>query len=309
MKKLRHNEELFLMCKDISVFNISKGLIVNESLVPGSILRGTMNFDEWLHTRYSVGSNTSARRLMLRAFGSDNHTEDVIKATRALSLSDCYWIKGAGEDIAFNEITPYFNKEWDGNGLFKGGSVSTLFVNGAADKKWLDSKTLLKVKSFKEVEPYELCTELGIENIPKVERTKEGLLVTNFTSPEYFLESMQQSGFVQEDENPREKAVELFGEAVVILFVIDYLAEHDDRHWGNYGFMRNADTGEYKGMSPYYDFDWAWSGGVVQLPQNALKKYGGLINDICTKAKSAAGKFERGDIITRRADELSEILK
>jgi hypothetical protein len=214
---------------------------------------------------------------MLRAFGTDNHNDDVLKATRMLSLSDCYWIKRQDENIKFNDVTPYLNKEWDGNGSFENGSISTLFANGAADKKWIDAGTLLKVNSFKEIDPYRLCEEIGIKHIPKTRLSDNGLLVNNFTSPDIFLESIEQSGFVKEGENAREKAVEIFKEQAVILFTIDYLVEHDDKHWGNYGFIRNSNTGIYENMSPYYDFDWAWSGGVVPLPNNAVEKYGETI--------------------------------
>ena len=206
-----HAENLLLMCKDKPVYDISKDSILNENLVPGAILRGTMTFDTWLRTRYSVGSNTSARRLMLRAFGADNHNKDTIRATRALSLSDCYWLKSQDERVTFAEVTPYLNQEWDGSGIFKGGSISTLFVNGAADKKWLDSRTLLKVGSFKEIEPYRLCAQLGIEYAADVRLSDEGLLLTNFTNTDCFLESMEQSGYVGEGENARAKAVELLG--------------------------------------------------------------------------------------------------
>ena len=68
--------------------------------------------------------------------------------------------------------------------------------------------------------------------------------------------------------------------------------------------MRNSETGEYEGMSPYYDFDWVWSDGVVPLPDNAISMYSKFIQDISTKAKDAANKFERGEIIIKRADEL-----
>lgn len=302
------NENLTLMCKDVPVYSVNKGLILNKSLAPGCIVRGTMSFDDWLKTRYSAGSNASARRLMLRAFAADNHNKEVIKATRALSLSDCYWIKGAGEEISFGGITPYLNKEWDGSGAFKGGSVSTLFVNGAADKKWIDAKTLLKVGSFKEIDPFRLMAELKIGGAAEVRLSDEGLMITNFTSTDKFFESMEQSGFVKKDENAREKAVGIFGEQAAALFAVDYLVEHDDRHWGNYGFMRNADTGGYEGMAPYYDFDWVWSGGVVAMPDAAVRNYGGFIKNICIRAKNAAGNFDNGGIIKKRAEELLDLV-
>jgi len=240
---------------------------------------------------------------MLVAFGSDNH-EHALEATRTLSLSDCYWLKRQNERVSFNDISPYLHKEWDGSGIFKGGSISTLFVNGAADKKWIDSKTLLKVRSYKEYEPYLLCYALGLDNAAEAKDSDEGILLTNFTSTEYFLESMEQSGFSGSKDNPREKAVEIFKEQAVALFVVDYLIEHDDRHWGNYGFLRNSNTGEYVSMAPYYDFDWSWSSAVVALPDNAYRNYSDVIRSLSEKALICSDKFDHKEIISKRANEL-----
>ena len=245
----------------------------------------------------------TARRLMLAAFGSDNH-EQAIEATRTLSLSDCYWLKRQGESVSFSDITPYLHKEWDGSGVFKGGSISTLFVNGAADKKWLDARTLLKVRSYKEYEPYTLCYALGLDNVAEAKKSNEGILLTNFTSTDYFLESMEQSGFSGKKDNPREKAVEIFKEQAVSLFVIDYLVEHDDRHWGNYGFIRSSNTGDYISMAPYYDFDWSWSNAVVALPDNAYRNHRDVIRSVSEKALYFSDRFEHKKVISKRANEL-----
>jgi hypothetical protein len=101
---------LILMCKDIPVYNITTGEVLSAELLPGAMLRGTLNYSKWMQTRYSAGSNVSARRMMLRAFGTDNH-KNVVKATRALSLSDCYWIKEQGEKVSFEDVTPYLHTE------------------------------------------------------------------------------------------------------------------------------------------------------------------------------------------------------
>ena len=137
----------------------------------------------------------------------------------------------------------------------------------------------------------------------------EGLLLTNFTSTDRFLESMEQSGFTGKKDNPREKAVEIFKEKAVALFVVDYLVEHDDRHWGNYGFLRDSNTGEYIDMAPYYDFDWSWSSAVAPLPNNALHNHSGLIRNLCEKTLSISGRFEHSEIIAGRAHELLKIIK
>jgi len=160
------------------------------------------------------------------------------------------------------------------------------------------------VKSFKEYEPYALCLALSLDNVAKARMSDEGILLTNFTSTDLFLESMEQSGFSGFTDNPRERAVEIFKEQAVELFVVDYLVEHDDRHWGNYGFLRDSNTGEYLSMAPFYDFDWSWSDAVVPLPENALQNYKNLIRRLCEKALSVTDSFEHGQVIARRASEL-----
>lgn len=302
-------DDFLLMCKDTPVYNISKSKVLHKELLPGAMHRGTMDYSSWMRTRYSAGSNVSARRLMLRAFGTDNHAK-TLDVTRALSLSDCYWLKKQSETVAFNDVTPYLNSEWRGEGEFKGGSVSTLFVNGAADKRWLDAKTLLKVNSFKELDAYTLCAALGLEKYAASASVSEsGILLTNFTSMDCFFESFEQSGYVGDADDARSIAVDMFKEQAVSLFVLDYLVEHDDRHWGNFGFIRDSNTGEYLSMAPYYDFDWIWSDGTIPLPPNALRDYAEHIRGLCKLAKSAAESFERGDIISNRASELLELLE
>jgi hypothetical protein len=301
-KKAKPLTDVFLMCKDIPVYNITKDEILSDELLPGAMRRKTMDYDAWMRTRYSAGSNVTARRLMLRAFGTDNHG-NVLKATRALSLSDCYWLKNKNEKVLFDEITPYLHAEWDGSGNFTGGSIATLFVNGVSDKCWVNAKTLKKIAAYKEMEVYELCAALGLIH-SKAKLDGIDILVTNFTSTNYFFESAEQSGYIGPDENHIEKWIEIFGEHAVSLFVVDYLVEHDDRHDGNFGFLRSADTGEYASMAPYYDFDWAFCSNSTPLPELAFKKYGGHIKKLCEKAKITAADFEHSGVIIKRADEL-----
>jgi excisionase family DNA binding protein len=292
-----------LMCKDIAVYDVTNSVVLNDGLLPGGILRKTLDFTEWMKTRYSSERNFSASRLMNRAFGADDYNKAARK-TRALSLTDCYWLKRRDEDIKFNEVTPYFNKEWDGTSSYSGGSISTLFLGGSTDRRWLDAETLLKVNAHTEAEPYILCSSLGLENTVDAVLSDEGLLLTNFTSPDRFLETMEQSGFTETGEDPRERAVEKFKELAVALFVVDYLVEHNDRHWGKFGFLRDSNTGEYISMAPYYDFDQIWTGETVTLPDNAMQSYREYIRDLCYWTKSIASSFEFESILERRANEL-----
>jgi len=306
---VRSEDNYFLMCKDTAVYDITQDKILDESLLPGCILKKTMNFSEWMETRYSKDTNFSSQRLMQSAFGSFDH-EHAAFATGALSLSDCYRIKRQDESISYIDVTPYIHKEWDGMETYGvqndyiWGSLSNLFVSGKTDKRWIDAQTLLKVNSFGEYEPYAFCAALGLENVTEVQTTEEGIILGNFTSPDVFYESMEQFGVTEEYSDPRDIVIEKYKELAVALFVIDYFIENNDRHLDDYGFLRSSNTGEYISMAPYYNFDRIWSGVSVTLPESALLGYRGYIHDLCRRAISVAGSFEYGTIIERRAGEL-----
>jgi len=304
-----NEENYILMCRDIEVYDISKDLILNKSLLPGCMLKGTMNYQQWMETRFSKDTNFSSQNLMFRAFGTYDH-EHAKSATGAFSLSDCYWLKKQDEDISFMDLTPYIHKEWDGMEIlgvqndYIWGSLSNLFVSGKTDKRWIDAHTLLKMDSFAEIEPYNLCMALGLENLTEAQISNEGIMLSNFTSLETFYESMEQYGVSEENTDSRFTAVELFKEQAVALFVIDYLVENNDRHSDDYGYLRDAATGEYISMAPFYNFDLIWSGNAKALPQNAQSGYREYIHELCRKAINIAGNFEYGTIIEKRAGEL-----
>jgi len=306
---LKNKDAYLLMCKDEAVYDITQDIVLNEGLLPGCLLKETMNYEQWMETRYCRDSNFSAQRLLYQAFGSYD-LEHAKQATGALSLSDCYWIKKYDEEIMFDDVTPYIHKEWDGlsaDGVqndYIWGSLSNLFVSGKTDKRWLDAQTLLKVDTFAEYEPYKLCLILGLENTAEAYLTNEGLILNNFTSPDYFYESMEQFGIEDDDIDPRDIFIEKYGETAAALFVVDYLVENNDRHTDDFGFLRSSSTGDYTSMAPYYNFDWVWSGTATPLPEAAWHGYRGYIHAICRNAIKAARDFEYGTIIERRATEL-----
>jgi len=309
---IKSKENYLLMCKDTPIYDIIKDLVLNESLLPGCLLNKSKSYSQWMETRRSKDTNFSSQRLMQRAFGSFDN-EHVNYTTGAFSLSDCYWLKRQDEDIPFMDVTPYIHKEWDGmeeSGVqndYIWGPLSNLFVSGKTDKRWIDSHTLLKVNSFREIEPYNLCSAMGLEHITEVQLTDEGIILSNFTSPEFFFESMEQSGISEDTDAPRNIAIEKYKELAVALFVIDYLVENNDRQIDDYGYLRSSATGEYVSMAPYHNFDWVWSGDSVALPEAAWLGYRSYIHDLCLAAIGVAKDFEYGMIIERRAGELLRV--
>jgi len=309
---VKNDENFILMCKNIAVYDINKSKILDEKLLPGCMLKNIMSFPQWMETRYSSKTNFSSQRLMQRAFGFYDH-DYAAYATGAFSLSDCYWIKKYDDDIDFANITPYIHKEWTGtesSGIqndYIYGSLSNLFVSGKTDKCWLDAQSLLKINSFKEQEVYDFCIALGLDNIPDTQKSDEGIILNNFTSIDVFFESMEQYG-VDADTDPRKILTEKYKEQAVALFVTDYLTENNDRYPDDYGFLRDSNTGEYLYQVPFYNFDWAWSGDVIPLPDYIWENYRDYIGYLCQSALNAAKDFEYGIIIEKRANELLALM-
>ena len=57
------------------------------------------------------------------------------RETRALSFSDCYWIKAENDPIRFEEISPYYKPFWDGSEAFAGQAAPTLYVGAVRPLK------------------------------------------------------------------------------------------------------------------------------------------------------------------------------
>ena len=285
------NADFVLMHHNIPVYDITNDKVISGDFAPGAIKQGYLSFYEWMRTRYSANSNVRSRRAMLRTFGTDNHN-NILKLTRALSLSDQYWLKEKSENVRFEAVTPYLHKSWPEGDWFTEGSIATLFTNGASTKQWDNSLELRKFNSEKENDVFKIIQEIWpnaveTELIPKTRLDEKDLLVSNFTSLDVFLEALDQSAELGPLDNHFEKAVELYGNSAVNLFLMDYLVEHDDRHSGNIGILRCSRTGKRLGkMSPWYDFDWCFSDNVTPLPKPVFSNYKNVVYDFLKRVMS-----------------------
>ena len=310
------NADFLLMHQNIPVYDITNDKIINENFSPGAIKRGYLSFFEWMKTRYSANSNVKSRRAMLRTFGTDNHN-NILKLTRALSLSDQYWLKEKSEDVRFESITPYLHESWVEGDWFSEGSIATLFTNGAATKQWDNSSELRKFNSKKEYDVFRIISEIWpdafeAQLIPSSRLDGEDLLISNFTSMDVFLEAFDQSAELGPIDNHFDKAIELYGKSAVNLLLLDYLVEHDDRHSGNIGILRCSHTGNrLEKMSPWYDFDWCFSDNVTPLPYSVFTDYPDCVSDFVSKVKFLSESSELVKqyhaAISKRINELDKI--
>lgn len=256
---------MLLMCKNTIVYDIDNNHVYNYMLLPG-LMRHSFKqyrlslevFKQWAGLRYSSNTNTSARRLKGVTFGQGNRRV-IDKVTCSLSLSDCYWLKDINRTVLFEDISPYYSNFWTGKGVYrKGDAIPTLYVGGYLSKEWLSADYLYKYGSNLGIE-YEVSCLCKLCDIPvcDIELVNGGIRVKNFTSPSMMLEQADQSGRVDADDFDEYDIVRLFGLFGVQMITIDAITGNGDRHAGNFGWLRDTNTGEYISPAPLYDFDHA----------------------------------------------------
>lgn len=65
----------------------------------------------------------------------------------------------------------------------------------------------------------------------------------NINKYEYFISCCEESGIKRE----------LFEKDLVSMFFVDYILGNKDRHYRNFGFLRDSETLEWKGLAPVFD--------------------------------------------------------
>lgn len=253
---------MVLMCKNRMVYNIDTEQVYNRALLPGYMagIQDNYTFKEWLKLRYSSNTNSLARQLKGITFGQGNRAR-INKETMALSLSDSYWIKNVDDPILFEQCSPYLNRFWAGEGKYEAGlSIPTLYTNGYLNKEWVNEDILVKYgdSTIIEYECSRLCSLAGIPCAEiKLLPNNSGIAISNITNSDYMLESADMSGRLDPDDFNNETIIKLFGIDGLNMLLVDAVFANGDRHAGNFGWLRNTNTGQYISMAPLYDFDHA----------------------------------------------------
>ena len=310
---------MLLMCKDKAVYDIEKEEAITKGLLPGSMINNANNaaFKSWLKKRYCSGTNTLARQLRGVTFGQGNRVE-IDKTTRALSLSDCYWLKNKHDDISFARVSPYYIDFWKGGGDYSGGAVPTLYVPGYISKAWLSGGYLYKTGCEIEIECSGICSKAGIScaEVYADPGGGGGIIVKNFTSVDYMLEQADMTGRFDDENYTDEDIICEYGPDGYKMILADAVFGNGDRHLGNFGYLRDTETGAYIKMAPLYDFDRALDakGENDILIKNAVRfakeniNFKNIAEDItnkiinigCNDIFTARAEKIRGDIISKK---------
>lgn len=248
------------------------------------------DFNRWWKNRQISASRKGLRELLYQSDIYDKDNFDLLDSkTYCLSLSDQYWVKRIDDNILWEDIN-FFDNEFSediGKILFDGGKTSINFdlntpdmtSNGNYEKKWkiingdrylvkAGSKVLnqepynevIATKLYERIlNPCEYVSYSLIEDNMKTVSicknfvTKETELIPAWKVNEYFE--------VKETENKYEHYLRCLTELGILdakvlvdkMIVCDYILANKDRHFNNFGVIRNVDTLEFIGVAPIFD--------------------------------------------------------
>jgi len=277
--------DIFLSEKGSLILEI--GEIYNPERSP--LLSGGVDIEGinlWWHLR-SIPLSRDGLNKALHILNVDSPKE-LLEKSLGLSLSDHYWIMPKGASLKWEDVNFFHNDFSDDVGMALLGNepmdkehLSLTSPDNTSDgvlrKRWFISegkRILMKgVKGYFQQEPFNevvssgLLHKLNINHVPYTLYLKEEKpysLCENFVTPltelipAWYIRnaSPQKEGetkythFIRCCEKLEVPDVQDFLDRML---TFDYIIANEDRHWGNFGFIREAETLKFKGCFPIFD--------------------------------------------------------
>lgn len=259
-------------------------LPIGINIVKSSIDRKSLN-DWW------IGRSIPASRDGIDAALQSLHISVptlLIDKCYGLSLSDHYWISPKGFGLLWENVN-FFQNDFSidmgevlfGHEPYDSNLVNLMSPNNTSDgwlkKKWIisDNKRFLlkggsgpyQQEPYNEVIASTIMQRLGINHVEyalNIDDDKPYSLCEIFVTVN--TELMPTWRVIQSSKRPNDcsvfdhfinccDALRVPGikDSINRLLVVDYIIANEDRHWSNFGLLRNADTLEMIGITPIYD--------------------------------------------------------
>ena len=287
--------ELMHMEKVVArILSNGKATIIQEQFMPYDLyleednendidilVNNLMNFHHWCASRVLSLDRTYAKEI-LNSIGvmqaiTDKDRANISLSYHCVSLTDVYWVRKEGEDIAFAELNLYDNplNEAIVELSLKGRQMIVtnkelapdLSTKGCFPKAWIREKNgfcLLKdggedvVK--KELLASEICQCFDIRQVKYSKYIYHGELVTQsnlVTSKEFSIVSKMAFDIYacNHDLDTLQVCKELDPETYYGMNILDYLTGNTDRHPENWGFLVDNRTNAYVSLYPVMDFN------------------------------------------------------
>ena len=259
------------------------GLIKNDNI-------DKISFNKWWKNRQIPASRNGLKEVLHNSNIYDNDNFDLLDAKAyCLSLSDQYWVKKRDEDIKWEDIN-FFDNEFSediGKILFNGGSTTLnlnlntpdMTSNGNYEKRWKiinGGRYLIKAggkminqEPFNEVVATKLYERiLNDDEYVKYEiiydNERAVSICKNFITPNTELIpawKINEYFSFKDNEDKYEHYIRCLNELKIPnaktlidkMLVCDYILANKDRHFNNFGVIRNVDTLEFERIAPIFD--------------------------------------------------------
>lgn len=241
------------------------------------------SFEHFLKGRRIPDTRQDKDRLLENLKGKSLY--ELSLAYYGLSLSDQYWIRNKNDNIEWKDINFFQNEFSEDMGLFmfgkSSGSFSLKTPNNTSDgwlkKAWIlekNKRVLVKGSSspfyqeaFNEKIAYQISKILKINHVKyeiKEIGNKSYSVCENFINEN--TELVPVNAIIQSVQKPNHLSMYNFvinelekleihdaKEKINEMLFLDYIIFNEDRHFNNFGFIRNVETLKAEGMAPIFD--------------------------------------------------------
>jgi len=277
--------------EDLGVITSIDNISAREHLPVGVVhqLRHEETVDRYALNHWWAGRSIPASRMgvteALEALGVSS-TKQLITKCLGLSLSDHYWFRPYGSSVAWEDVNFFDNAFSDdiGDVLFGMNDKNDGFdfispdntSDGNLQKRWkiIDGKRcLLKSGSspysqqpFNEVIANIIMNKLGIEHVQYTVTwiddkpysvcedfvTKDTELIGAWRVLQLRPKANHENEYLHYVSLCKELGVDIVP-ALDRMIVLDYIIANEDRHFNNFGLLRDANTLEWIGAAPIFD--------------------------------------------------------
>ena len=277
--------------EDLGVITSIDNISAKEHLPVGVVhqLRHDETVDRYALNHWWAGRSIPASRMgitdALEALGVSS-TKQLITKCLGLSLSDHYWLRPYDSNITWEAVNFFDNDFSDdiGDVLFGVNDKNAGFdfvspdntSDGNLQKRWkiIDGKRcLLKSGSdpysqqpFNEVIATIIMNKLGIEHVPYTVTwiddkpysvcedfvTKDTELIGAWRVLQLRPKANHENEYLHYVSLCKELGVDIVP-ALDRMIVLDYIIANEDRHFNNFGLLRDANTLEWIGAAPIFD--------------------------------------------------------
>jgi len=284
----------------------------------------------WLRARV-IPKNRAFVEEILKALGlTVNNTKGIIDVCKGLSLNDSYWIVPQGFEGNFSQYNLYENRfseilslvAYTGVGQTHEAFTTSpeLTTSGMLPKAWrlADTDGIYLYKGgtsgavntgnepFSEYYACQIAQAMGLDCVAyDLERWKGILaskckLFTDIDTAFVGVGRIVKSGGLKACMKYYEEMGNDFADSLRSMLVFDAVIYNEDRHFGNFGILRDNKTGEILRPAPLFDhglslFNYAMPDEIAKLDEYAATRYpiypdvtfDSIVTEVCGKTQAA----------------------